>query len=165
MGLLDRFFRKSPKRNKDTGTPLERYWKSFNHALDGIFYCIRYEHNMIIILIATIIAFTLGFILKLAAFEWLFIVFICSAIAACEMINSAIEAAVDLVTTATHPLAKIAKDTASSATLILCVAALIGGIVISEVTALASKLSVRNAAEALQAVRMQRENTAHTSAI
>ena len=36
MGLLDRFRRKSPKRNKDTGTWIERYWKSFNHAIDGI---------------------------------------------------------------------------------------------------------------------------------
>ena len=39
MGLLDRFFKtKSPKRNKDTGTALERYNKSFHHAIDGIIY-------------------------------------------------------------------------------------------------------------------------------
>ena len=46
------------------------------------------------------------------------------------MMNSAVEATVDLVTTEIHPLAKIAKDTASSATLVLCITALIGGIVI-----------------------------------
>ena len=134
MGLigrfLDRVFKRSPKRNKDTGTALERYWKSFLHAIDGIIYCLRYEHNMIIILSATIFVVALGLFVGLNSYEWLFIVFVCSAIAGCEMINSAIEATVDLVTTETHPLAKIAKDTASSATLILCVAALIGGLII-----------------------------------
>lgn len=130
MGLLDRLFRKTPKRNKDTGTALERYWKSFNHALDGIIYCIKNEHNMIIIFTATIVAVIAGFIFNINYLEWLFIVFICGAIAACETINSAIEAVVDLVTTEIHPLAKIAKDTASSATLILCIVALIGAILI-----------------------------------
>ena len=46
------------------------------------------------------------------------------------MINSSIEAIVDLITTEYHELAKIAKDTASAASLILCIVALIGGIVI-----------------------------------
>ena len=46
------------------------------------------------------------------------------------MINSAIEATVDLITTEIHPLAKIAKDTASSATLLLCIVALLGAIII-----------------------------------
>ncbi len=130
MGLLDRLFRKTPKRNKDTGTALERYVKSFFHAIDGILYCVKEEHNMIIIIIATIVAVGASFYFNLEVYEWLFIIFICASIAATEMINSSIEAAVDLVTTEKHPLAKIAKDTASSATLILCFVALIGGVMI-----------------------------------
>ena len=130
MGLLDRFFHKTPKRNKDTGTVLERYWKSFNHAIDGIIYCLKNEHNMIIILMATIVATILGFVLDISSGEWLFVIFICGAIAATETINSAIEAVVDLITTQYSPLAKIAKDTASSATLLLCIVALIGAIII-----------------------------------
>ena len=46
------------------------------------------------------------------------------------MINTAIEALVDLETTKYHPLAKIAKDTASSATLIFSIAAFIGALLI-----------------------------------
>ena len=131
MGLLDKFFKtKSPKRNKDTGTALERYNKSFHHAIDGIIYVIKYEHNMVIIISATILACAFGFIFNISLNEWLFIILICGAISACEMMNSAVEATVDLVTTEIHPLAKIAKDTASSATLVLCITALIGGIVI-----------------------------------
>ncbi|MCI8460605.1 MAG: diacylglycerol kinase family protein [Bacilli bacterium] len=130
MGLLDRFRKKSPKRNKDTGTALERYVKSFNHAVDGIVYCLKNEHNMIIIFIATLVAVIAGYLLEVSANEWLFIITICGLIASCEVINSSIEATIDLITTDIHPLAKIAKDTASSATLILCIVALIGAIII-----------------------------------
>ena len=130
MGLLDRFRKKSPKRNKDTGTALERYVKSFNHAVDGIVYCLKNEHNMIIIFIATLVAVIAGYLLEVSANEWLFIITICGLIASCEVINSSIEATIDLITTDIHPLAKIAKDTASSATLTLCIVALIGAIII-----------------------------------
>lgn len=130
MGLLARLFNKSPKRKKDEGTAIERYYKSFNHALDGVIYCLKYEHNMIIILSATIIVFIAGLYFDVTIYEWLFLLLICGAIAACEMVNSAIEAAVDLVTTQLHPLARIAKDCASAATLVLCVTALLGGIII-----------------------------------
>ena len=95
---------------------------------------------MIVIISATILACAFGFIFNISLNEWLFIIIICGAISACEMMNSAVEATVDLVTTEIHPLAKIAKDTASSATLVLCITALatlvlcitalIGGIVI-----------------------------------
>ena len=62
--------------------------------------------------------------------EWLFVILICFLIAAMEMINTAIEATIDLITTEVNPLAKIAKDTASSSTLLLCISAFIGGLVI-----------------------------------
>lgn len=130
MGLLERIFKKTPKRNKDTGTAIERYNKSFLHAIEGIIYCIRFEHNMIIIIIATILVTGFGLYFNISLYEWLFIISMCGGISACEMINSSIEAAIDLTTTEIHPLAKISKDTASSATLILCITALIGGLII-----------------------------------
>lgn len=130
MGLLDKLKKKSPKRVKDTGTAIERYEKSFMHAIDGIIYGIRFEHNMIIILVATVLVTIAGLIYKISIYEWLFIITMIGTISASEMINTSIEATIDLVTTEIHPLAKIAKDTASSATLILCLIALIGGIMI-----------------------------------
>ena len=130
MGLLERIFRKSPKRNKEEGNALERYWKSFNHAIDGIIYCVKYEHNMVIIITAIIIVTILGFILKISSSEWLFVITMYGTISASEYINSAVEAAIDLTTQEIHPLAKIAKDTASSATLVLCLTSVIGGLII-----------------------------------
>jgi len=121
---------KQELRNKDSGTPIERYKKSFFHAIDGIIYALKNEHNMIIIVLATLVVVSLGFMLKINEMEWLICVLIISMITATELINTAIEAAVDLETLKTHPLAKIAKDCASSATLILVIASIIIGLVI-----------------------------------
>ena len=81
MALLDKikklFGKKTPKRNKDTGSALERYYKSFLHAIDGIIYATKYEHNIIIIICATIFAISCGLIFNLSTYEWLFIIFIC----------------------------------------------------------------------------------------
>ena len=68
--------------------------------------------------------------LKISVIEWLICTLIIGMIIATELINSAIEAVVDLETTKTHPLAKIAKDTASSASLILVIVSIIIGCVI-----------------------------------
>ena len=130
MGLLDKLRKKSPKRIKDTGTAIERYEKSFMHAVDGIIYGIRFEHNMIIIIVATVLVIIAGLMYKISIPEWLFVMTMIGTISASEMINTSIEATIDLVTTEIHPLAKIAKDTASSATLLLCITAVIGGIII-----------------------------------
>ncbi|MEG1987044.1 MAG: diacylglycerol kinase family protein [Bacilli bacterium] len=131
MGLLDRFFKpKKVVRIKDTGTPLVRYHKSFHHAVDGYFYALKEEHNMIIILLAGILTVIAGFILKISSTEWLFCIMIIGTVMGSELINTAIEATIDLTMPQIHPLAKIAKDTAGSATLIFAVTAFIGACVI-----------------------------------
>lgn len=117
-------------RNKDKGTPALKYKKSFFHAIDGIIYALKYEHNMIIIFIAGIITIIVGNIINISISEWLFCILSIGLVMGSEMINTSIEALVDLETLNIHPLAKIAKDTASSATLIFSITALIGGIII-----------------------------------
>lgn len=121
---------KQISRNKDTGNFIERYAKSFCHALNGIWYSIFNEHNMIIIVLAVIVTTIAGFVFDINSYEWLFCIAIFGAVAASELINTAIEAAIDLETLEMNPLAKIAKDTASGATLILSITAFIGAIII-----------------------------------
>ena len=60
----------------------------------------------------------------------LILFFAISLVVICEMFNTAIEKAIDMVTNEYHPLAKIAKDTASSATLIFSITAFIGALII-----------------------------------
>ena len=117
-------------RNKDKGTAIQRYLKSFFHAIDGIIYSIKYEQNMIIIILAAIVCIIAGFIFKISEVEWLFCILIIGMVMGAELINTAIEATIDLETTKMHPLAKIAKDTASSATLIFSITAFIGALII-----------------------------------
>ena len=128
--LLERLFKKGPIRNKEDGSSLQRYAKSFFHAIEGFVYCLRYEHNMIIITIATILVIAFGLFFKISGGEWLFVISMIGAVTACEMINSSVEAAVDLVTSDIKPLAKIAKDAASAATLVLSITSLIGALII-----------------------------------
>lgn len=118
------------KRVKDEGNFLVRYVKSFFHACNGIIYGIKYEHNIIVMILATIVVTLAGFYYKISGSEWLFILFAVGSVTSMEMINSSIEATIDLITTDIHPLAKIAKDTASAASLILCIVSLIGGCII-----------------------------------
>lgn len=118
------------KRNKDKGNFIIRYIKSFKHACSGFIYSIRYEHNMIIMIFATILVVLLGLLYNIRTYEWLFILFAIGSVISTELINSSIEATIDLVTTDIHPLAKIAKDTASAASLVLSIISLIGGLII-----------------------------------
>ena len=115
-------------RNKDKGTKLERYKKSFFHAIDGIVYTTSNEHNMLIIIPCMILAIIAGIVFKISSVEWLFMTLVIGLVIGSELINTAIEAVVDLETMEKNELAKIAKDTASSATLILSLTALIGAI-------------------------------------
>lgn len=117
-------------RNKDTGNFIEKYIKSFGHAISGIWYALKYEHNMIIIFTAAGVVVLAGIYFDIKPYEWLFCIMAIGMVAATEMINTSLEAVVDLTTTKIHPLAKIAKDTASSATLLFSITALIGAIVI-----------------------------------
>lgn len=118
------------KRNKDKGNFIIRYIKSFKHACSGFIYSIRYEHNMIIMIFATILVVLLGLLYNIRTYEWLFILFAIGSVISTELINSSIEATIDLVTADIHPLAKIAKDTASAASLVLSIISLIGGLII-----------------------------------
>lgn len=117
-------------RNKDSGNFLIRYFKSFGHAINGLWYALTHEHNMIIIFLAIIVTTILGLYYKINEYEWLFCILCFGSVTATEMLNTAIEALVDLVTIEYHPLAKIAKDTVSTATLVFSVTAFIGAIII-----------------------------------
>lgn len=121
---------KKVKRNKDKGNFIERYYKSFKHAVDGIVYAIENEQNILIMMLATFVALIASFLLNVSKVELVLVVICIGTVIACEMINSAIEACVDLETTKEHELAKIAKDCASGASLVLSVMSIfVAGIV------------------------------------
>lgn len=118
------------KRRKDNGSCVERYKKSFLHALDGIKYAVKYEHNFVIIILAIIVTSIFGFVCKINNYEWIIVVMCYALVFGCELLNSSIEAVVDLETTKENKLAKIAKDCGSGATLIFSIMSLIVAFII-----------------------------------
>ena len=69
------------------------------------------------------IIITCGFVFKITPIQWVITLVMGALILVSELFNTSIEAVVDLVTEEFHPLAKIAKDTASAATFVASIIA------------------------------------------
>lgn len=112
---------------KEKKNPLHR---SFGYAFEGIFTCIKRERNMKIHCLIAGLVFLAGIVLKISAVEWCICLALFGLVMALELVNTAVEAVVDLVTKEYLPLAKVAKDTAAGAVLIAAImAAAAGGII------------------------------------
>lgn len=105
-------------------------FKSFGFAFEGILNTIKTERNIKIHLFATIVVVILGFILNISYLEWLICLLLFGLITSLELVNTSLEAVVDLATQERKPLAKKAKDAAAGAVLYSSIiAAIIGGII------------------------------------
>ena len=108
----------------------KRFFNSFGYSIEGISYTIKNEQSIVVMLIATILAVSIGLWLKIKPIEWVFIFLTIGIVLAFELINTAIEATIDLISPDFHPLAKIAKDTGSAAVFITTIfAVIIGGVI------------------------------------
>lgn len=108
----------------------EPLYRSFGYAFEGIFTCIKKERNMKIHCVAAIMVVLAGTILKISPIEWCICLALFGLVMALELVNTAVEAVVDLVTEEHKPLAKIAKDTAAGAVLIAAIMAAAAGVII-----------------------------------
>ena len=104
--------------------------KTFGYAFEGILTGIRKERNMRIHTAAMILVVFFGTVLGLSATEWCICLILFGLVMALELVNTAVEAVVDLVTEERKPLAKIAKDTAAGAVLIAAIMAAVIGCII-----------------------------------
>ena len=97
---------------------------SFKYAWAGVRYAFVTQRNFRIHTIIGTLAVCLGIFLKIQAMEMAVIVMTCAMVMVLELINTALEAVVDLTVKQTyHELAKIAKDCAAGAVLVSAVAA------------------------------------------
>jgi diacylglycerol kinase len=95
-----------------------RVWASFDYAFRAFSTRRARSGNMRIHLVAAALALFASLYLRLER-AYVAIVVLCIALViALELVNTAIEAVVDLMTVAHHPLAKIAKDAAAGAVLV-----------------------------------------------
>ena len=106
------------------------FWESFGYAREGLKHCVMAERNFRIHMVMGVIAFCLGAVLKLSPAELAILLLLIGLVLISEMLNTALENLVDLCTEEYHPLAKVVKDVAAGAVLLLCIVAVIVGIVI-----------------------------------
>jgi diacylglycerol kinase len=100
---------------------------AFKSAFAGLYYCIWHERNMKIHIGVIIIAAFLSWWFALEKYEILILLLTIESVLVIEMINTAVETIVDIVSPEIHPLAKIAKDIAAGAVLIAAAFSLIVG--------------------------------------
>ncbi|NWF80133.1 MAG: diacylglycerol kinase family protein [Chloroflexi bacterium] len=103
---------------------------AFGFAFQGLAYLLRTQRNAQIHCLVGACAVALGAVLQIARWEWLVLVLTITLVLAAEGVNTAIEATVDLATTARHPLAKIAKDVAAGTVLLCALGAVVVGCLI-----------------------------------
>jgi diacylglycerol kinase len=103
---------------------------SFSTAVAGIVYAFFSERNMQIHVLAAMIAVISGYILGIKRLEWGLLLITIFIVLIAEIINTAIEKTVDLVTLNYHPVAKLAKNLAAGAVLLSAVNAVIMAFVI-----------------------------------
>ena len=98
---------------------------SFKHAIEGIIHVFRTQKHMRFHFIVATVIVVLGAMMRLDREHWFLLYFAMALVFLTEMLNTAIEATVDLITDTYHPLAKIAKDIAAGAVLVATVLAII----------------------------------------
>lgn len=104
--------------------------KSVGHAIDGIQYTTNHERNFRIEIIFAIMVVIASFILNVSLIEWAILVLVIGMVIALEMVNTAIERCVDLVTKDYKELAKVAKDVAAGAVFVMSLFSVVIGIII-----------------------------------
>ena len=104
--------------------------KSFQHAFCGILTSFVIGRNIMVHYTAALAAVLSGLSFGISKVELLIILLISAQVICLEMVNTAIERTVDLVTSEYHIYAKIAKDVAAGAVLVAAIfATIIGGII------------------------------------
>ena len=104
--------------------------KSFVFAFKGLIYAFNTQLNFKIHCFFSAIVLFLGWHSRLNSSEWLWIIFAIALVIILELVNTAIEVLVDLVSPELHPKAGIIKDLAAAAVLIASLLAIVIGLII-----------------------------------
>jgi diacylglycerol kinase (ATP) len=107
--------------------------ESFNFAFEGVIHVLRTQRNMRIHFATAAIVLIAAVALGVGRLELMALLLAISFVLIAEMINTALEAGIDVATTSFDPLAKLAKDIAAGAVLIATVNAVaVGYLVFSD---------------------------------
>jgi len=103
---------------------------SFKYAFSGLWYMLRTQRNARIHLAVATAVVVMGLWLGISETEWAILVLTIGVVLTAEALNTVAETAVDLATMEYNPLAKVAKDVAAGAVLLMAIAAVVVGFLI-----------------------------------
>jgi len=107
-----------------------RFIDSLNCAIEGIIYTARTQKHMRNHFITALVVLLLVLFLRVSALEFTLLAVSVSFVLFAELMNTAVEATVDLISPEYHPLAKIAKDVAAGSVLVSSIGAAVTGYLI-----------------------------------
>ena len=100
---------------------------SLNCAIEGVLWAVKTQRHMLVHLLAAVAVLLIALMLRLTLLEFALLALAIILVLFAELINTALEVVVDLVSPDYHPLARRAKDVAAGAVLVASVGALIMG--------------------------------------
>src|SRR5215469_9957579 len=100
---------------------------SFNYAFEGIIHVLRTQRNMRIHFAIAVVVLVAAIFSDVTKLELIALLLAIAFVLIAEMINTALEAAIDVATTSFDPMAKLAKDIAAGAVLIAAINAVAVG--------------------------------------
>ena len=121
MGRLPR----QPNAHRGAALSLTRLRAAFGVAFEGMAAVWRASGNFRLEVAVGTGALTLGLLLRTGVVP---VLILCALVLSLEMMNCALEAAVDLASPELHPLAKFAKDAAAAAVLLAALMSVVVGI-------------------------------------
>lgn len=109
---------------------MRKFLTGFYFAWQGITYAFKTQINLRFHFLMSTLVVGAGLLFNVSKVEWIQLILCIGVVIAAELFNTAIEKLTDLVTTEMHPLAKIAKDCAAGAVLIVAICAGIIGLIV-----------------------------------
>ena len=97
-----------------------KMFKSFSFAFKGLKYALN-ENNFRFHILATILVTLCGVCFHISNPEWLAIILCCGLVLSMEIINTAIEKMIDIISPEFHKTAGMVKDLAAAAVLMMAI--------------------------------------------
>ena len=104
--------------------------RSFRHALAGLLFVLRSQHNAWLHAVVTVLALVLGAVVRLSGDEWCLLALAIALVWVSEAFNTGLEVLADAVMPERHATVKIAKDVAAGAVLLGSLGALVVGAIL-----------------------------------
>ena len=100
-----------------------KFLRGFGYAFKGLWEAVKEQLNMKFHLLALVVVVAAGCYFNVTQTEWIILILCIGLVIAFEMVNTALEYLVDLVSPQQHPLAGKVKDVGAGAVLVMAITA------------------------------------------